>query len=109
VYPPAAERNFQVAIQAALDIASMILSDQYVTLPHDYAELFPKLAEMGVLPADFAQGLVNMARFRNVLVHLYLTVDPQRVYNYIQHNLDDLDLFARYIAEYLATQPSSET
>jgi len=33
-----------------------------------------------------------MAKFRNVLVHLYLEVDLQRVYRYLQENLDDLDL-----------------
>jgi len=73
----AAERDFQVAIQAALDIASIILADQSVKMPRDYKDLFPALAEIGVLPADFAQKLVGMAGFRNVLVHLYLEVDLQ--------------------------------
>lgn len=32
----AAERNFQVAIQAALNIASMILADQSTVVPQQY-------------------------------------------------------------------------
>jgi uncharacterized protein YutE (UPF0331/DUF86 family) len=97
-----AERDFQVATQAALDIASLILADQSVDIPAEYSSLFPKLAEIGVIPAEFAQRLVGMAKFRNVLVHLYLEVDLQRVYTYIQHDLVNFELFARYVGEYLS-------
>lgn len=97
----AAERNFQVAIQAALDIASLILAHQTTILPKEYKDLFPALAQIGVLPADFAQRLVAMAKFRNVLVHLYLEVDLHRLYRYLQENLDDFEVFARYVAEWL--------
>lgn len=98
------ERDFQVAIQAALDIGSIVLADQWVTVPDAYKDIFPKLAEIGILPPDFAQKLVGMAKFRNVLVHLYLEVDPQWVYRYLQENLDDFETFARYISEWLQTQ-----
>jgi len=100
-----AERNFQVAIQAALDIASLILADQSVDIPTEYSSLFPKLAEIGAIPVEFAQRLVGMAKFRNVLVHLYMEVDSKRIYAYTQNNLDDFELFARYIGEYLAALP----
>ena len=100
-----AERNFQVTIQAALDIASLILADQSVDIPTEYSSLFPKLAEIGAIPAEFAQRLVGLAKFRNVLVHLYMEVDSKRIYAYIQNNLDDFELFARYIGEYLAALP----
>jgi len=103
-----AERDFQVAIQAALDIASIILADQAVKMPRDYKDLFPALAEIGVLPADLAQKLVGMAGFRNVLVHLYLEVDLQRVYRYLQENLDDFETFARYVSEWLQTHTAEE-
>ncbi len=97
-----AERDFQVAIQAALDIASLILADQSMDIPAEYSSIFPKLSEIGVIPMDFAQRLVGMAKFRNVLVHLYLEVDLHRVYTYIQENLGDFELFARYIGEYIS-------
>lgn len=100
----AAERNFQVAIQAALDIASTILADRTVTLPQEYKDLFPALAEISVLPHDFARKLTGMAKFRNVLVHLYLEVDLRRLYLYLQENLDDFETFARYVSEWLEKQ-----
>ncbi len=97
------ERDFQVAIQAALDIGSIILADQWVMVPKRYRDIFPALAEIGVLPADLAQKLVGMAKFRNVLVHLYLAVDLKRVYRYLQENLDDFEKLARYVSEWLQT------
>ena len=77
LYTDTAEHNFQVAIQAALDIGSIILADQSVMLPREYKDIFPALAEIGVLPADFAQKLVGMAKFRNVLIQL--NRPPQKV------------------------------
>jgi uncharacterized protein YutE (UPF0331/DUF86 family) len=97
----AAEREFQVAIQAALDIASIILADLSVEVPGEYREIFPRLADVGVITSEFARKLAGMAKFRNVLVHLYLEVDLQRVYQYLQNDLGDFELFAQAIAEYL--------
>lgn len=97
-----AERDFQVAIQAALDIGSMLLAALSPKIPESYKDIFAGLAEVDILPADFAQKLVEMAKFRNVLVHMYLEVDLERMYHYLQHNLEDFELFARYISETLA-------
>ncbi|MFN3331829.1 MAG: HepT-like ribonuclease domain-containing protein [Caldilinea sp.] len=40
--------------------------------------MFPKLAESDVLPEALAERLVVMAKFRNVLVHLYLEIETER-------------------------------
>jgi uncharacterized protein YutE (UPF0331/DUF86 family) len=47
-----------------LDIDSIILADQQVKLLKGYSNIFPALAEIGVLPTDFAQRLVAMAKFQ---------------------------------------------
>jgi uncharacterized protein YutE (UPF0331/DUF86 family) len=108
VLAASAERDFQVAIQAALDIGSIILADQQVMIPKRYSDVFPALAEIGVLPADFAQKLVSMAKFRNVLVHLYLEVDLKRVYRYLQENLNDFETFARYVSAWLQERAAED-
>ena len=92
-----AERHFQVAIQAALDIGSILLAEVSPRVPGNYTDVFLQLAEVGVLPLDFAQKIVGMAKFRNVLVHLYL-----EVYYYLQNDLKDFEFYMRYISEYLA-------
>ena len=40
-----AERDFQVAIQAALDVGAYLLAELSVQTPMDYKDIFPKLAE----------------------------------------------------------------
>lgn len=42
-----------------------------------------------------------MIGFRNLLVHEYEAVDPSRVYQYLQDNLNDFDRFFEQIAQYL--------
>ena len=103
----AAERQFQVAIQAALDIGSMLLAEHGESPPQTYGEIFDSLASAGILPADLARRLAPMARFRNVLVHLYLEVDPNRLYDYIHTQLDDLERFVQHIAHYLGEDKTS--
>lgn len=97
----AAERDFQVAIQAAIDIGSIILTERSVRVPDSYREVFLELARTDVIPSELARALAAMAQFRNVLVHLYLQVDLRRVYAYLQNNLGDLEELARHVGDYL--------
>jgi uncharacterized protein YutE (UPF0331/DUF86 family) len=43
-----------------------------------------------------------MARFRNLLVHVYAQVDIERVYDHLQNHLDDFGLFAQHVLQFLA-------
>ena len=96
-----AERNFQVAIQAALDIGSIILAASGAQTPGEYRDIFPALADIGVLPQELASRLTDMASFRNVLVYMYADVDPERLFEYLHGDLDDFAEFASYIGQYL--------
>ena len=44
-----------------------------------------------------------MASFRNVLVHMYVDVDPDRLFEYLHGDLDDFNTFPRCIGQYLET------
>lgn len=94
-----AERSFQVAIQAALDIGGIILSQSCTEVPTEYRDIFPNLAEIDVIPQTLAERLINMSKFHNVLVHMYMEIDLERLYGYIQNDLDDFNEFARYVGD----------
>jgi uncharacterized protein YutE (UPF0331/DUF86 family) len=96
-----AEHELQIAIQAVLDIGLILLSEQPVRAPAEYREIFPRLAEAGILPREFGDRLAAMARFRNVLLHLYVDVDAVKVFEIIQQDLDDFDTFAKHVSDYL--------
>jgi uncharacterized protein YutE (UPF0331/DUF86 family) len=91
-----------VAAEAAIDVCNHIVARQGGRAPEEYAECFVILADLKVVEPDLAQRLKNMARFRNLLVHVYWKVDNQRVYQIIQNDLVDLDSFRQQVSAWLA-------
>ena len=63
----------------------------------DYASAIDRLAELSVLPAQFASRLRPLAGFRNVLVHGYLEVDLALVEKILTEKIQDLEEFARLV------------
>lgn len=94
------------AIEAAIDICNHIVATQGGRAPTDYADCFAVLQELGVVSSDLATRLQRMARFRNLVVHLYWQVDDAKVYDIVQSDLGDLEEFQRAIAAFIAAQPS---
>jgi uncharacterized protein YutE (UPF0331/DUF86 family) len=87
------EHTLQIAIQAAIDVASHIVSDLRLGEPRTNRALFDLLERGGVLAAPLASTLRNMVGFRNVIVHGYDTVDLAVVRDVLEHRLDDLLMF----------------
>jgi uncharacterized protein YutE (UPF0331/DUF86 family) len=91
------ERELQLAIQAALDIASHVVSDERFEEPTTNAALFTTLVRHGVVPEALSDPLTQMAKFRNVLVHGYVDVDPAILRDVVENHLGDLDAFVSAI------------
>lgn len=90
-----------VTTEAAIDLCNHIVARQGGRAPQDYADCFAILTDLKVIKPDLAKRLKQMARFRNLLVHLYWKVDNQRVYQSIQSNLDDLDTFRQQVSAWV--------
>lgn len=93
----AAERLLQVAIQSVLDVGAHVLSERGIVDWEEYREVPERLADEGVLSPELAERLADAAGQRNILVHLYLDVDPERVYRTLSEDLDAFRGFARRI------------
>ena len=91
------EHTLQIAIQAALDAASHIVSDRRLGEPRTNRELFDLLARGGWIDEPLAESLRRMVGFRNVLVHGYDDVDLRVVQDVMQHHLDDLLALVRAV------------
>ena len=89
-----AAHTLQLAIQAALDVASHIVSDERLGEPRTNRELFTLLDQHGWIEASLSQNLQNMAGFRNILVHGYQKLDLAILVDAVQNRLDDLNVFA---------------
>ncbi|MGQ0624554.1 MAG: type VII toxin-antitoxin system HepT family RNase toxin [Sporichthyaceae bacterium] len=95
-----AERHLQVGLQAAIDVALHIVSADTDQTPQDYASSMRILSEIGVLEVDLAERLRRAVGLRNLLVHAYLAVDPQRIWGHLT-NIGDLEEFAAAATRYL--------
>ncbi len=98
----AVERNFQLAIESAIDIGEIIISEKGFERPEDYRSVFLILGKQGIIPMDFAEDFSVAAGFRNVLVHIYEEVDSSLLDVFLNERLDDFDKFARHIATYIS-------
>jgi len=86
-----------LAVETVLDLGSHVISSEGYEAPANYADIFRVLSDEGVIEPDLADRLMAMARFRNVLVHLYADVDEDRVLRILRESLDDLDSFVRIL------------
>ena len=95
------EHTLQIAIQAALDVASHIVSDERLGEPETNKELFDLLVKAGKLEPSLTATLRDMAGFRNVIVHGYQDVDLGVVEDVVRNHLDDLLSFVAAIRRQL--------
>ncbi|MCG8402877.1 MAG: DUF86 domain-containing protein [Firmicutes bacterium] len=92
--------GLQLSIQIILDVGNHLLSDLGIKVG-DYTEIIDKMGETGIIPGPFAQKIRGMAGFRNVLVHGYITLNINQVYQVLQNNLTDFIDFNNYVNKYL--------
>lgn len=92
-----AERHLQVAIECMLDIGNHILAELGTTPPETYRDVFRSLTAKAGLEAALGSKLEAWAGLRNVLVHLYMGVDRERIHAILQEGLDVPRRFADYV------------
>lgn len=95
-----AERHLQIAIQAAIDVAVHILAEDSSQTPEDYGAAFRGLARMGIVEPRLGEALARAAGLRNILVHMYLEVDPEKLWRDLG-NIEGLERFAAAVEEYV--------
>ena len=96
------EHTLQMAIQAAVDIASHIVADDRLGDAASNHELFDLLARAGWLPGDQVAVMHRMVGFRNVIVHEYEDVDVQIVRDVVENRTGDLQAFVDAVRARLA-------
>jgi uncharacterized protein YutE (UPF0331/DUF86 family) len=90
-----------VAIEAALALCYHVSAKRLRKVPEEYAACFEAVGEAKIISPDLTERLQRMARFRNLLVHMYWKIDYGQVYDVIHRNLGDLRAFGAAIARLL--------
>lgn len=97
-----AERDLQVAIEACMDIARHLIVKIPLDKPKkENREIFKILAEYEVLNQGLGEKLYGMAGMRNILVHQYMEVHRERIYQAVSHELQDIEEFVFEIQKFL--------
>ena len=86
----AAKYRLLVAIEAAASMCTHLAARLLGEAPSSYAQCFQVLASSGIISPGLAERLAAMARFRNLLVHVYAEVDDNQVWEVLQSDLEDL-------------------
>lgn len=101
IYRRAIERTMQLIVECATDINNMLLKMNDHKGASDYFNSFIDLAELDIIPMEFALQIAPSTGLRNILVHEYEEIDDEIVYHSISVCLDCylkyMDLINRYL------------
>jgi uncharacterized protein YutE (UPF0331/DUF86 family)/predicted nucleotidyltransferase len=97
----AVERGLQLGAEIVFDIGNHILSAHFGVSAQDYEDIIAQLGAHNVIGAPLLEELKGLGGFRNILVHGYLRVDPDRVARSLQVSPTRFSEFARAVRAWL--------
>lgn len=95
----AAERLFQLIVDAMIDINTHVIRGRSLPPPDDLQSTFITLGDADILPKQFAQKLAPIVGLRNAVVHRYETVSVRRFVHELVRDFSDFKTYATAIAE----------
>lgn len=95
------EHGLQLVIQQMIDIGSHLLVSQNLNNIDDYSDVGRKLGKHGMVSKELSDKLVLIIKFRNLLVHEYVKIETEQVFEILQKHLEDVKQFIEAIKNYL--------
>lgn len=102
----AVERGLQLGAEVIFDIGNHILSAHFGVSAADYRDIVKQLAQRRVIGKDLNARLEGLAGFRNILVHDYIRLDPDKVLSALDDAPRDFGDFALAIRDWLGERPA---
>ena len=100
-YYGSVERFLQLSIETIDDMANHVIASHQLGFIDQYRDIPKLFAEQQWISDSMKEMWIQMIGFRNILVHDYLDVDREVVYELLQNHLDDLkalrDIFTRFL------------
>ena len=91
-------RALELAAQCCLDLAMEIVAKRGLGVPETYRDAFVRLAQAGLITPSQSLALQGWMGLRNVLAHMYTTVDLDQVFAAMTENKVTLREFGRLAA-----------
>lgn len=91
-------------IGRAIDINEHLIANfgiPEMDVPKSYEGTFLAMAELDILPEEFAKKIAKSAGFRNAIVHEYNNLDKGIVYKSVGEAIDQYAKYCEYIVAFL--------
>ena len=96
-----AERLIQLIVECASDINNHVVVETRNRPPEDYSISFIKAAEVGLISMQLANRLKASGGMRNILVHEYMDIDDEKVYQTIPLAIKDYKQYIKEVDEFI--------
>jgi len=96
-----AERFLQLALEALLDMGSHVIAEEGLGTVNQSRDIPRLFLEHGYIDAALEERWLRMIGFRNILVHAYLELDRERVYEVLQNGLNDIRALQGMFSQFL--------
>ena len=100
IYRRLLERSYQLVVEAMLNICRHIVSAMGWGPALSYSDYVKLCAEHNVLSEELGKRLINATRLRNVIVHRYLEIDYEKLYEESSKLIDIATEFEKQIRNY---------
>ena len=95
------ERTLQLMIEICIDISQLLVKELKLGLPTEEESVFEKLEQSKVISPALKRKLIEMKKFRNVLIHKYTDIIDRLVYGHATKEKNDFINFKKEIIAYL--------
>ena len=102
----AVEHGLHLAAEAMFDIGNHILVGRFSARAVGYDLVLNELTRVGVISSSLSSRFERLGGFRNILVHEYMKIDFDKVYERLQHGLNDFESFMDELKEWMKKLPS---
>ena len=86
----ASERSLQIATQSIIDISTHLIAHNHWGTPNSYKDSVEIITRKGVIDRTLGTNLVNLVKLRNVIIHIYMDIDPKTIFESVQRAISDL-------------------
>ncbi len=95
------ERFLHLSIELLTDVGNHIIAEEELGMVNWYSDIPDILNSKNIINIELKEIWIKMIGFRNTLVHEYIDIDLEIVYDVLQNGLDDLEAIKLKLAVYL--------
>ncbi len=88
------------SIQIIIDISCHISSKYNLGIAKSYVECIENLQKQAYIDKDLSKSLISAIGLRNLLIHEYVKIDIEQLYNFLEFT-DDFSRFIKDIKKYI--------